>query len=412
MLSIAELAHKRYPKAIAKMLCQELQPLDIENLDVAVDIVDSSLEIQIRADSAIDKEKLLTLVHSKLQNLHIESVAKFRIHCWRNDEETQEQRLLWTEQFMLELSKSSLTPPPDIVPESDSKPLETRSPEPQLSKQSVLQNAIKKIAPSNSQARKNLLATDLEQQSFTNGITVKSSDLVKVNKPQIPKLSKQSVLQNAIKKIAPSNSQARKNLLATDLEQQSFTNGITVKSSDLVKVNKPQIPTSDSNYWQLLFVGLSIVALGLGIGASVRALTSKTAVESSSSSSLATPSVENKETKSTITTAKSSPSETIQPSVAPTQVTPKANPSVEPIASPPNELEQEPVINLEKFNRIQKGMTLEQVEKVFGASGKVIAENNSSNSIGQVYSWKNPQGSNAIIEFKDGQVVAKAQAGL
>jgi hypothetical protein len=32
--------------------------------------------------------------------------------------------------------------------------------------------------------------------------------------------------------------------------------------------------------------------------------------------------------------------------------------------------------------------------------------------VGKVYSWKNPQGSNAIIEFKDGQVVAKAQAGL
>jgi hypothetical protein len=42
----------------------------------------------------------------------------------------------------------------------------------------------------------------------------------------------------------------------------------------------------------------------------------------------------------------------------------------------------------------------------------VIAENTSNNAIGQVYSWKNPQGSNAIIEFKDGQVVAKAQAGL
>jgi len=315
MLSIAELAHKRYPKAIAKMLCQELQPLDIEQLDVAVDIVDSSLEIQIRADSVIEKEKLLALVHSKLQNLHIESVAKFRIHCWRNDEETHEQRPLWTEQFMLDLPKSSLK----AIPE---------------------------------------------------------------------------------------------NLLATDLEQQSLANGKTVKSSDLVKVNKPQIPTSDSNYWQLLFVGLSIVALGLGIGALVRALTSKTAVESSSSSSLATPSVENKEIKSTITTPKSSPSETIQPSVAPTQVTPKTNPSVEPIASAPNELEQEPVITLEKFNRIQKGMTIEQVEKVFGTSGKIIAENNSSNSIGQVYSWKNPEGSNAVIEFKDGQVVAKAQAGL
>lgn len=257
---------------------------------------------------------------------------------------------------MLDLPKSSLKAIPDIDPESDSQQFEARSPEPQL--------------------------------------------------------SKQSVLQNAIKKIASSNSQARKNLLATDLEQQSLANGKTVKSSDLVKVNKPQIPTSDSNYWQLLFVGLSIVALGLGIGALVRALTSKTAVESSSSSSLATPSVENKEIKSTITTPKSSPSETIQPSVAPTQVTPKTNPSVEPIASAPNELEQEPVITLEKFNRIQKGMTIEQVEKVFGTSGKIIAENNSSNSIGQVYSWKNPEGSNAVIEFKDGQVVAKAQAGL
>jgi hypothetical protein len=357
MLSIAELAHKRYPKAIAEMLCQELQPLDIEQLDVDVNIVDSSLEVQIRADSAIDKEKLLTLVHSKLQNLHIESVAKYRIHCWRNDEETQEHRLLWTEQFMLELPKSSLTLLPDIDPELADKRFEKRSPEPQLSKQSVLQNAIKKIAPSNSQAKKHLLATNTDQQA-----------------------------------------------LAT---------GSTPKSNALVTTNRPQLQSSHSNYWQLLFVGLSIVAIGLGIGASVRAITSKAAIESNSSSSLATSPVENKEAKNTIATPKSTPSQTTQPSVIATQATPKVNPSsVDPISSPPNEQNQEPVINLEKFNRIQKGMTLEQVEKVFGASGKVIAENSSSNSVGQVYSWKNPQGSNAIIEFKDGQVVAKAQAGL
>ncbi|GBO53320.1 hypothetical protein APA_1227 [Pseudanabaena sp. lw0831] len=354
MLSIAELAHKRDPKAIAEIIRQELQPLDIEQLYVAVDIVDSSLELQIRTDSAIDKEKLLTLVHSKLQNLHIESLAKFRIHCWRNDEETHKQRLLWTEQFMLDLPKSSLTPFPDIDPDVNSKRPETRSPEPQL--------------------------------------------------------SKHSVLQNAIKKIAPTNSQAQKHLLAADLDQQALANGLTIKSTDLAKANRSQLQSSDSNYWQLLFVGLSIVALGLGIGASVRAITSKTAIESSSSSSLATPSVENQETKNTTTTTKSTPSQTIQPSAATTQTTPKANPSsVAPIANPN---EQEQVITLEKFNRIQKGMTIEQVEKVFGTSGKVIAENNSSNSIGQVYSWKNPQGSNAIIEFKDGQVVAKAQAGL
>jgi hypothetical protein len=353
MLSIAELAHKRDPKAIAEIICQELQPLDIEKLGVDVDIVDSSLEIQIRTDSAIDKEKLLTLVHSKLQNLHIESVAKFRIHCWRNDQEMHEQRLLWTEQFMLDLPKSSLTSFPDIDPKLDHlKQPEMRSPEPQLSKHSVLQNAIQKIAPTNSEARKHLLSSDLAPQSLTNGIAITSTALNKANRLQTK---------------------------------------------------------SDSNYWQLLFVGLSIVALGLGIGASVRAITAKTVIEPNSSSSLATPSVENKEVKDTAASAKNIPSQTSQPTVT-TQPTPKANPSSDAIAPNPNEQEQ--IINLEKFNRIQKGMTIEQVEKVFGISGKVIAENNSSNSIGQVYSWKNPQGSNAIIEFKDGQVVAKAQAGL
>jgi hypothetical protein len=357
MLSIAELTHKRYPKAIAEMLCQELQPLNIEQLDVAVDIVDSILEIQIRADSAIDKEKLLTLVHSKLQNLHIESVSKFRIHCWRNNEETHEKRLLWTEQFMLDMPKLSLTSSPDIDPELEHlKQTETRSPEPQLSKHSVLQDAIKKIAPTNSQAKKHLLASDLAQDSLANDLTITSTALTQINRQQ------------------------------------------------------PQ--SSNSNYWQLLFVGLSIIALGLGIGASVRAITAKAVVESNSSSSLAIPSVENKELTNTPSLPKNTPIQTSQPSAVTTQTTPKANPtSTEPIANP-NELAQEQVITLEKFNRIQKGMTIEQVEKVFGASGKVIAENNSSNSIGQVYSWKNHQGSNAIIEFKDGQVVAKAQAGL
>jgi hypothetical protein len=356
MLSIAELAHQRDPKAIAEIICQELQPLDIGQLNIAVDIVDSSLEIQIRTDSAIDKVKLLTLVHSKLQKLHIESVAKFRIHCWRNDQEMQEQRLLWTEQFMLDLPKSSMTTLPDLDPSLDNKRPEMRSQEPQLSKKSVLQHAIKKIAPNNSQAKQQLLAEDLNQQA--------------VAKP------------------------------------------LAMALNDLAEANRPQIQSSDSNYWQLLFVGLSIVALGLGIGASVRAITAKAVLESSPSASSTPPSVENKEVKNTTAPAKNIPSQTSQPSVATTQTIPKANPaSVEPIASP-NEREQEQVINLEKFNRIQKGMTIEQVEKVFGASGKVIAENNSSNSIGQVYSWKNPQGSNAIIEFKDGQVVAKAQAGL
>ena len=351
MLSIAELAHKRDPKAIAEIICQELQPLDIQKLDVAVEIVDSSLELQIRTDSAIDKEKLLTLVNVKLQNLHVESVAKFKIHCWRNDQEMNEQRLLWTEQFMLDLSTSSPSTIPDLEPELESKRSpETRAPEPSLSKHSVLQQAISKIAPTHdpNQTKNRLLNSELE-------------------------LSTPKRLNNA--------------LVVTKAEQQ-----------------KSQ---STGNYWQLVLVGLSIVLLGLGIGASVRAITSRVVVDSSTSTTASDSPSENKLVKNTASTTKPTPDQTINtPS---TKATPSA--SVEAIAQTPNQQESD-FVTLEKFNRIQKGMTIEQVEKVFGKSGQVIAENNSNNSIGQVYSWKNPQGSNAIIEFKDGQVVAKAQAGL
>jgi hypothetical protein len=69
-------------------------------------------------------------------------------------------------------------------------------------------------------------------------------------------------------------------------------------------------------------------------------------------------------------------------------------------------------INRDRFNKIQKGMTLKQVEEIIGTPGKLIADSSTADETGQVYSWKNPQGSNAIIEFKNGKVVAKAQAGL
>ena len=374
MLSIAELAHKRDPEAIAAIIRQELQPLDIERLEVEVTIVDSSLELQVRTDSAIDKEKLLTLVRGELQNLQIESVAKFRIHNWRNDPEMHEQRLLWTEQFMLDSPKSSPVATPshgEIEPDKLRSP-ETRPPEPQLSKHSVLQQAIAKIALSNPQAKANLLDAELNPQSRANA--------------------------------------------------NNANNGAANTAIVLNTNRKKQSPAAfEDNYWHLLLVGLSIVLLGLGIGAAVKALTFKGVNEVNSS---AATSVSNNSVKDAAT-AKISSSKDIDASsasknsslanrsstsevIAPT--TNIANPATN--TSPIAVQEEEQVITLEKFNRIQKGMTIEQVEKIFGASGKVIAENNSSNSIGRVYSWKNPQGSNAIIEFKDGQVVAKAQAGL
>ena len=385
MLSIAELAHQRDPKAIAEFIRQELQYLDPELLDikhlvVEVAIVDSSLELQIRTDSAIDKEKLLTLVRHELQNLHIESVAKFRIHCWRNDEEIHEQRLLWTEQFMLEPPKLSprllsnasslqgLEMESDQTRSPETRSPETRLPEPQLSKNSVLQQAIAQMSPTNLKADKHLLANDLTEPSSIDG---------------------------------------------------DLTNPVIALNSVDVKKTRLAI---DNNYWQLLLVGLSIVLLGLGIGALVKAITLKNNVDKISETSPPNllPAKSSKPNASIkgATTQSPAASQINEPSAIATKIPPKDNPTSSVISeipispSPMVAQGDDTVITLEKFNRIQKGMTIEQVEKILGSSGKVIAENNSVDSVGQVYSWKNLQGSNAIVEFKDGQVVAKAQAGL
>jgi hypothetical protein len=98
------------------------------------------------------------------------------------------------------------------------------------------------------------------------------------------------------------------------------------------------------------------------------------------------------------------------------QKVPVATNTDRPLESDPNLASNYPAtpekINRDRFNQIKKGMTLKQVEEVIGSPGKLIADSSTPNGTGQVYSWKNPQGSNAIVEFKNGKVAAKAQAGL
>jgi len=381
MLSIAELAHQRDPQAIAEIIRQELQTLDSNHLDVEVSIVDSNLELQIRTDSTIDKEKLLTLVSSNLRTLHIESVAKFKIHCWRNDE-MNEQRLLWTEQFMMESLSSSLSKPLELESEHlelpESFALEKRSPETQLSKDSVLQKAINNLSSNSTKTRKQLQPAEQLQEPILVG-------------------------------------KALNNLATPPVEKYQTAN---------------QSTNSTNNYHlQLLLVGLSIVLLGLGIGALVRAITSKNVISpnaeiSSSNLSVNKSSDQNPQNiksqsldPALTTNPTKPPSTTVLPTL-PADTTVNSTPNISdltpsnPTQSPSTSQEDDKPITLEKFNRVQKGMTVEQVDKIFGVSGKVIAENTTNNSVGRVYSWKNPQGSNAIVEFKDGQVVAKAQAGL
>ena len=428
MLPIVRLAHDRdvekNAEAIAEIVQHHLQRLNTENLEEGIGIADlevkatiddSNLDLQIHTNSVLDKEKLLTLVRGELQNLHIKSVAKVRVHCWRNDEEfdqttTEELNAptpLWTEQFMLEPSQlfkyqnldldlSEWRSPEAKITETkntEAKVPETRAAEPQLSKHSVLQQAIAQIAATSDHAKKHLDANDL---------------------PPIEELELDQNPINRVNKDVPRDANTSISALKMASEEQ----------------HQAEI---DNNYWQLLLVGGSIVLLGLGIGAMVRAttlknLTDKAPVSASDSSVLKAPNnstnnpVNEKDPTAQIPTPSdplaiatnpsgNSVNSSINPSPYNGLETPTPNVSELPIGSSPLPSSNQ-TVTLEKFNLIQKGMTIEQVEKILGLSGKIIAETNSIDTVGQVYSWKNSDGSNAIIEFKDGQVVAKAQAGL
>jgi hypothetical protein len=436
MLPIVRVAHhqdiKKNAEAIAETVQRHLQHLNTENLEEGIGIADlevkatiddSNLDLQIHTNSVLDKEKLLTLIRGELQNLQIESVAKVRIHCWRNDEEfdqttTEELNAptpLWTEQFMLEpsqLSKyqnldldlSEWRSPEAKIPEAkipEAKIPETRSAEPQLSKHSVLQQAIAQIAETSDHAKKHLVANDL------------------------PPIEELELAQN---RSAPVNPNIPKGI------PQDINTSISALKMASEEQHQAEI---DNNYWQLLLVGGSIVLLGLGIGAMIRATTlknliNKTPAPASDAYLLKAPNNSTNSTTNNPVNEKASTAQTPTPSdplaIATSPYGSSVNSSIKPspyngLATPTPNVSEVPIsssplpsssqtVTLEKFNLIQKGMTIEQVEKILGLSGKIIAETNSIDTVGQVYSWKNSDGSNAIVEFKDGQVVAKAQAGL
>lgn len=71
-------------------------------------------------------------------------------------------------------------------------------------------------------------------------------------------------------------------------------------------------------------------------------------------------------------------------------------------------------LNLEKFNKIETGMTYQQVVDIIGEEGTVLSESEIANIKTIIYSWNGEGsiGANANITFQNGKVTAKAQFGL
>ena len=70
-------------------------------------------------------------------------------------------------------------------------------------------------------------------------------------------------------------------------------------------------------------------------------------------------------------------------------------------------------VTLEKFNKIETGMTYEQVVEIIGEEGTLDSESDFMDYKTQIYHWyaKNHM-SNAIITFSNNKVTSKTQTAL
>ncbi|MCP1307213.1 DUF3862 domain-containing protein [Paenibacillus tyrfis] len=73
-------------------------------------------------------------------------------------------------------------------------------------------------------------------------------------------------------------------------------------------------------------------------------------------------------------------------------------------------------ITKEEFDKIENGQTYEEVSKIIGGPGELVAEagtkGEKSHTVGYMYKGEGSPGANANFAFQDGKLVTKAQFGL
>lgn len=132
-----------------------------------------------------------------------------------------------------------------------------------------------------------------------------------------------------------------------------------------------------------------------------------TSSQSSSAASSTTTKVESQETQQTAEESQENDVPTVRDA---SQIDTAAEATSRAIASA---VEKSDGVTMDQFNQIKEGMTLSEVQDIFGSEGtKTSSAASGDNSI-EIYIWTGDDpGSSASISFTNGKVSATAQAGL
>jgi hypothetical protein len=81
-------------------------------------------------------------------------------------------------------------------------------------------------------------------------------------------------------------------------------------------------------------------------------------------------------------------------------------------ARPPSIFAPSPDVTMASYQRIQEGMTYEQVRSIIGKAGEELSRSEIAEYTTVMYMWKNTNGSNMNAMFHNDRLVQKAQFGL
>jgi hypothetical protein len=69
-------------------------------------------------------------------------------------------------------------------------------------------------------------------------------------------------------------------------------------------------------------------------------------------------------------------------------------------------------VTIGEYDQIRTGMSISRVQSVIGDSGEEISSGGNSEYYFKALSWQNSDGSNVVVNFDNGFVSSKSQAGL